>query len=340
MDKLFTRIAQTVQDAATTEELTRPLLELLHRVTGLESTYLTRVDEVAGLQTVLYACNTKAMQIPENLSVPWNDTLCKRALEQGHLVCTDAMGCWPEVEAARALGISTYITTPLRLKDGTLIGTLCAASAERTPVSEEGRQVLALFGTLILRQIERETLLSSLHEANQRLEAQSNTDALTGLPNRRAILHEMDTLFSLARRVERHALVAFIDLDGFKRINDSHGHDAGDRFLAAIGAKLQQGLRSSDHVGRLGGDEFVAIGLGAPLDGDSQGAVQAWHARLAPLLCGQFDLAACVLDYPGASVGVISADPRLVSPDEALSLADAAMYREKRSRRAGSLAAR
>lgn len=334
MDSLFSRISETVAGAATTEELTRPLLDLLHKVTGLESTYLTRVDEVAGVQTVLYASNAKAMKIPENLSVPWEDTLCKRALDQGHLVCTDAAACWPESEAARALGICTYVTTPLRQEDGTLIGTLCAASSTPTPVTEEGRQILALFGALILRQIQREDLLVQLHAANRQLERQSHTDPLTGLPNRRAILKEMDGLFAMAARVGRGVLVAFIDLDGFKLINDSYGHDAGDRFLIAIGERLKAGLRSTDHVGRLGGDEFVVIGLGAPLDSDATGAIQAWRGRLSPLLCGRFDLAGSVLDYPGASLGMISVDPRAAAPDDALRLADAEMYREKQRRRA------
>ncbi|GHC90998.1 GGDEF domain-containing protein [Novosphingobium pokkalii] len=333
MDDLFTRISETVQDANTTESLTRALLELLQRVTGLESTYLTRVDEAAGVQTVLYACNGRGMDIPENFSVPWHDTLCRRALAQDHLVCTDVSACWPEVEAAKALKIATYITTPLRLADGTLVGTLCGTSRTPTPVTEEGRQVLTLFGMLILRQIERETLLAQLHEANRQLERQSRTDPLTGLPNRRALLHEMERLFAMARRVERTVLVAFLDLDGFKAINDQHGHDAGDRFLVQIGRRLEAGLRNADCIGRLGGDEFVAIGLGPPLDDGPQGAVHAWHARLTPLTCGEYDLETCRIAYPGASVGVISADPRTLTPEDALRLADAAMYEDKRRRR-------
>jgi GAF domain-containing protein len=75
---LLGQISETLTKAQTTEELTRPLLTLLERVTGLESTYLTHIDEEAGVQSILFARNTSAMQIPEGLSVPWR-TRCASA---------------------------------------------------------------------------------------------------------------------------------------------------------------------------------------------------------------------------------------------------------------------
>jgi diguanylate cyclase len=150
-------------------------------------------------------------------------------------------GCWGDSEAARALGINTYVTTPVRLEDGSIFGTLCAASTERKPINEEGRQVLSLFGSLIGQHIQREHLLERLQDANRQLEAFSFTDPLTGLPNRRFILQELRRLFGLAQREGRKVLIAFIDLDGFKQINDTYGHEAGDAFLVAIGQRLTRG---------------------------------------------------------------------------------------------------
>jgi len=79
MDPLLTRLSHSLHQAQSQEELVRPLLEMLEQVTQLESTYLTRIDLEQDLQHVLYARNTRQMQIPEGLSVPWQDTLCRRA---------------------------------------------------------------------------------------------------------------------------------------------------------------------------------------------------------------------------------------------------------------------
>ncbi|WP_343611556.1 diguanylate cyclase [Novosphingobium sp.] len=330
---LLGQISETLTKAQTTEELTRPLLTLLERVTGLESTYLTHIDEEAGVQSILFARNTSTMQIPEGLSVPWADTLCKRALDEGRVFTDDVAGCWGDSEAARALGINTYVTTPVRLEDGSIFGTLCAASTERKPINEEGRQVLSLFGSLIGQHIQREHLLERLQDANRQLEAFSFTDPLTGLPNRRFILQELRRLFGLAQREGRKVLIAFIDLDGFKQINDTYGHEAGDAFLVAIGQRLTRGMRSSDLLARLGGDEFVLVGLGPVVDQDARRLTSAMRRRLAPLIQGQFALDCCTIDYPGASFGIILADPHETTPEQALQQADGAMYVDKKMRR-------
>ncbi|MCG5242303.1 sensor domain-containing diguanylate cyclase [Azospirillum doebereinerae] len=319
--------------AHTVGQLTRPLLELLELVTGLESTYLTRIDAEAGLQTILFSRNSKTMQIPEGLSVPWNDTLCKRALEEGRLYTDDVAACWGDSEAARSLGIQTYASTPVYLDDDVLYGTLCAASAQSQPISQHGQQVLLLFSTLIAQQIQREHLLERLQKANTALEAESSTDALTGLPNRRFTLAALQRLFALAQRTRQRVLIAFIDLDGFKGINDTYGHEAGDAFLVEVGRRLASGLRTGDVVGRLGGDEFIVIGLTEATEADERWCVEMTRQRFAPLLEGQFDLGGCIIDYPGASVGVIAADPSRTSPEEAVRMADARMYLEKRRRR-------
>lgn len=327
---LLDRLSETVAGAQSTEQLTRPLLDLLELITGLESTYLTRIDLDEGLQTILYARNSAQMQIPEGLSVPWHDTLCKRALDEGRPMTEEAQVCWGDSEAARALGIRTYVTTPLHLEDGALFGTLCAASTTCQLLSAQGRQALTLFGTLIEQHLQREHMLDRLREANRQLEAFSNTDPLTHLPNRRALTRELHRLFTLARREERMVLVAFIDLDGFKAINDTHGHEVGDAFLVEFARRLQDAVRTSDILGRFGGDEFVVAGL-APSDTN---ATEAWRARLAPLLQGRFVLDACTLEYGGPSLGVIGIDPASSSPQEALKQADAAMYAQKKLRHA------
>jgi len=91
------------------------------------------------------------------------------------------------------------------------------------------------------------------------LEDLSITDELTGLNNRRALRKHLDRVLSAARRYGDMGVVAFIDLDNFKKINDTHGHDAGDTVLQALSKLLLENLRETDFVARMGGDEFVFV---------------------------------------------------------------------------------
>ncbi|WP_034368420.1 sensor domain-containing diguanylate cyclase [Comamonas testosteroni] len=166
----------------------------------------------------------------------------------------------------------------------------------------------------------------------------ANHDALTNLPNRRNVMAQLDRLFALAGRTQQWVLVAFIDLDGFKAINDTYGHVVGDQFLVEVGRRMSAGLRKSDMLGRLGGDEFVVIGLIAPPDPmDQDKALEAMHSRLAPLLIGSYKFAECSFDYPGASFGIVSADPSASSPQAVLKEADQCMYADKQARRASQM---
>ena len=94
MESLVQRLSQSVTQAHSLEELTRPLLQMLEESTQLESTYLTTINEEQGQQRVLYARNASEMQIPEGLVVPWGDTLCKRALDEGRMYTPDVGACW------------------------------------------------------------------------------------------------------------------------------------------------------------------------------------------------------------------------------------------------------
>ncbi|WP_051304655.1 sensor domain-containing diguanylate cyclase [Chitinilyticum litopenaei] len=222
---------------------------------------------------------------------------------------------------------------PILLDDGSLYGTLCAASSERKPLNDQAEQVLLLFANLISQHIQKEQLVQQLHKANAELLTQSHTDALTALPNRRAILAGLAQLFAIAQRSGRQVLIAFVDLDGFKQINDQYGHDAGDVFLQQAATRLQSGIRQGDLLGRLGGDEFVAIGLGPEIETEAGQALAMLKSRLGNTLLGEYTLPGCRLDYAGASIGAVAVHPGLMTTEQAMQQADAAMYAEKKSRR-------
>lgn len=328
---LLGKLARSVADAASLEELTRPLLELLEAVTGLSSTFLTRVDDARGVQIVLFSRNTSELSIPEGLTVVWEDTLCKRALEEGQLHCDDVPSRWGDSQAARELGIQTYVTYPVLQSDGRLFGTLCGVSAARVKPSLEATHVLGLFAKLIALYVEREQALSSLREANAELTARVSEDPLTQVANRRALMMTLERDLAKARRDGCAVHVAFVDLDGFKGINDTYGHAAGDRFLVAIAQALVRGLRASDFVARIGGDEFVVV-ASARSSEDTEGAEQL-RLKIASLTRGRFELGPTSLDYEGPSIGVVTSTPGETSAAALVARADAAMYAVKRERR-------
>lgn len=329
-DFILARVSQTLANEHSLETLVRQLLEMLELVTRMESTYLTRIDFDAQRQHIMYAHNSSEMQIPEGFSVPWNDSLCKRALDDRCIFSNDVAERWRSCLAAQDLGIATFFSIPVRLTDGSLFGTLCATSRARQPYNIEGEQVMNLFANLISHYVEKETLVQQLRAANVALEMHSYTDELTGLPNRRSLFKHLAAQFSQAREQQRSVLLIFIDLDDFKAINDRFGHPCGDSFLIQIGERLAARVRSGDIVGRLGGDEFLIVGPG-PDSADQQ----EYIAALRQALAGIYFLGEHRINYPGASFGVIEADPRQIDVELALRAADEAMYQDKQSRRQG-----
>ncbi|MGY5957427.1 sensor domain-containing diguanylate cyclase [Kosakonia sp. BK9b] len=328
-DFILARVSETLSKEQSLESLVRQLLEMLEIVTEMESTYLTKIDDDAGLQHILYSRNSKKLAIPEGFSVPWGDSLCKRALDDGCPYSDNVAEMWSDCDAAKALGITTYLSTPVRLADGSLYGTLCAASNARRSLSVRGEQVLHLFAGLIAQYIEKEHLVQQLREANAALIAHSYTDVLTGLPNRRAIFDNLSTLFSLARHLDNYVIIAFIDLDNFKVINDQLGHEAGDRFLVEVGQRLLQDRSKDDIAGRLGGDEFLIACLGGPLDEQQTPELASLSQSLNKRITGEYQLGKTHIFYPGASVGVVQIDPNQTDADGALRAADEVMYQVK-----------
>ncbi|HBU92972.1 MAG TPA: diguanylate cyclase, partial [Leclercia adecarboxylata] len=147
-----------------------------------------------------------------------------------------------------------------------------------------------------------------------------------------AIFENLTTLFSLARHLNRNAIIAYIDLDDFKLINDRFGHEAGDRFLVEVGKRLNDGRGDDDIVGRLGGDEFLVACLSQDRESAEQTSLTLVRTQLSAQIAGEYWLGDLHLIYPGASLGVIEVDPAEIDADSALRAADAAMYSDKKGK--------
>lgn len=124
------------------ERLTRNLLAELQRLTGLETTYLTRIDWGQALQEVTHARNTGTIDIPEGLTVDWSNTVCRQALEKGVNYTDDVPTIFPESQAGEELGLQTYLSVPLVNSIGDIEGTLCGASTKRVQLGPEAVQVM------------------------------------------------------------------------------------------------------------------------------------------------------------------------------------------------------
>jgi len=113
--------------------------------------------------------------------------------------------------------------------------------------------------TRIHNMLEVRLLYKQLEQANRALESMALHDELTGLPNRRLLMDRLSSAIVHARRNKSAMAVMVLDLDGFKQINDSLGHDAGDTLLSMVAARLVAAVRQEDTVARWGGDEFVIV---------------------------------------------------------------------------------
>jgi len=179
---------------------------------------------------------------------------------------------------------------------------------------------------------EVERLASELAEVRayaSNLEELAHEDVLTGVHNRRGFVRDLSRAIAYRARYGTPAAVMLLDLDGFKPVNDTHGHEVGDRLLAHFAGVLRANVRASDSIGRLGGDEFALI-----IWQVDQAAADL-KARAIEEVVGRSPMAHEGLQIKlGVSAGfaLLETDD---TPDSALARADRAMYARKTERKAG-----
>lgn len=163
-----------------------------------------------------------------------------------------------------------------------------------------------------------------LRQRIDELETLADTDPLVGIANRRAFVRELDRMLAFARRHGGTLSVAYLDLDDFKAINDTHGHGVGDAALAHVAHALTTHLRSSDLTGRLGGDEFA---IAFPLADENHARDRV--AALVEVLAQTPVLAESGPVFVHASFGVAQAKPAHDDAHAVMTRADAALITAK-----------
>ena len=202
-----------------------------------------------------------------------------------------------------------------RRKNGELYHELLSITAIRDR-HDRPINYLAVFSDITRRKLAEDKMRQIAH-----------FDALTGLPNRLLLADRLDQAIAQNQRNKKILAVCFMDLDGFKLINDSLGHEAGDLLLKEVGARLQTLLRGSDTVARLGGDEFVMLISDLNSEDECSQALQ----RILHSIASPYTLIGNTLSEISVSIGVTLFPADNSDPDTLLRHADHAMYAAKQA---------
>ena len=162
----------------------------------------------------------------------------------------------------------------------------------------------------------------------EKVRALAFRDTLTGLPNRLLLVDRLQQALAAAKRVQQGVAVMFLDLDRFKEVNDTYGHDAGDALLKTLAQRMQACLRSSDTLARLGGDEFVIV---LP-DLEACNDATAIAEKILAVVAQPVELSGAALQV-GVSIGIALYPDCGEGPDQLIQAADAAMYGAKQAGR-------
>ncbi|MFY3384389.1 sensor domain-containing diguanylate cyclase [Paracidovorax sp. MALMAid1276] len=269
---------------------------------------------------------------------PLDQSVCRHALLQPGVFVVPDLAQDPRFASMRivtqAHPLRFYAGAPLVTPDGYALGTLCVLDHQPRDLGERERQMLAALGRQVVRLLElgranerQGQMLVELDEARRQMSVLAHTDALTGLANRRSFTERLRQELALLQRGGEPACLLMMDIDHFKRVNDVHGHHAGDQALQLFAGLCRDVFRAADVVSRWGGEEFLALLPATRLE-QAQAVAQRIHAALAlqPVPGVEPPLLLTV------SMGLAAFDP-LRPLDLTLRTLDAALYTAKREGR-------
>ena len=224
----------------------------------------------------------------------------------------------PHAQLLADVGLQCLLGMPLRSQNGT-IGALVLKS--QVAYTEADKELLQYVCIQIATVLERKQLFA-------RMQHMAQYDLLTDLPNRGLLQDRLKTAISRARREQRRFSLLYLDLDNFKRINDTLGHALGDRLLHAFAVRLKQSVRETDTVARLGGDEFVVVLESLLVSESNQSVIQ----KIRDAFNEPFTLDAHTI-FARPSIGVAHYPEHGAQAHLLLNYADSAMYMAKSNRR-------
>jgi diguanylate cyclase (GGDEF)-like protein len=209
--------------------------------------------------------------------------------------------------------IRFYAGVPLVSPEGAALGTLCIIDRRPRDLGEQEHLILTRLAGCVMTTLE-------LRRALLRVRLVATLDSLTGLPNRPALIDALARAIAQCEQDGTCFSLLYIDLDGFKSVNDRHGHAVGDAVLCEVASALQSVTRAQDFAARLGGDEFALLIAGAA------SCAAAAAARIMAEVDARMRRDGWAVTV---SIGAACFDTAPASVDEALASADALMYRAK-----------
>jgi diguanylate cyclase (GGDEF)-like protein len=277
---------------------------------GMESATLARLD---GQELVV--------EFAEPLELAGSRTALDRSIARGAL---SRSGTFAVLDVARdpeftasAMGMRSFLSAAFRIGDNRWVLTFSSVRPRESPFDDEDWRYVEDLIEAVSRGIER-------RESDAHIERLAYSDALTSLPNRIALLARLDEALAEADALGGRAAVLFLDIDGFKGVNDTVGHRGGDTVLAEVAERLRGTLRREEYIGRLGGDEFAIVMPRVA----SRTEIESIAQRIGGVLTFPFGID----DYRfslSASIGVAIYPDDASGRDDLLACADAAMYAAK-----------
>lgn len=232
---------------------------------------------------------------------------------------TDTDAIWGAHPLVTAIPLRSVLAVPLEHSGKRHILLLAWKSGRPEELKDEETRYIGFFQRILTRLLQ--------NAAREReIESRIATDALTGLYNRTAMLEQISVAVSAAERAGGSLALLYIDLDGFKELNDSYGHSAGDEALKEAARRMRASLRRHEAAGRMGGDEFAVL-VGSFVDEEQLGGIVK---RLLASLRSPFTVEGVRITLR-ASIGVAIYPRDGKAPEELLDNADRAMYQAKRS---------
>jgi diguanylate cyclase (GGDEF)-like protein len=311
-------LASSLANIEAIDDLGRRIVEATPTVLGADRASLAVIDHETGVAKFVaghgYPPELLAKVIGASMELPRQPVM-----DRVHFISREDFP-HDEMSSVLLLDAAAHVVIPL-IDNGVTEGWLGATvldDPERLRLTDELEVQLRGLAAHACTAIRNARLLGAIRH-------QAMHDALTGLPNRALILDRAEQLLARARRDHTPISALFFDLDGFKAINDTLGHGAGDQLLQAVATRLSATVRESDTLARLGGDEFVVV-----VDGDAIGAgPEAVAERILEVLRHPFKLDAS--DEPitiTASIGIAASSSDTTASD-LLRDADVALYEAK-----------
>jgi diguanylate cyclase (GGDEF)-like protein len=313
------------------DHVLKTIVEQLMQITGASGAAVELVDN----EDLLYRATAGKLKAFNKFRLPVKNSLSGVCIDSNKVInCPDTeRDIRVNRSATRQLNIRSMIVAPLS-HNNKVVGVLKASADQKNAFTEYEAEAIALISGLIGAAIARQqdvdaknAAIVSLKEAQAKLTHMAEYDQLTGLPNRALFMDRISGALARMSRSKQALALMYLDLDGFKGVNDTMGHAAGDELLKQFGERVKKNLRTSDTVARLGGDEFTIIAESL-VNPDADVEIVARKIILAmtePFI---------IMDKPvhvTTSIGICLVKDPAAKMDEVIVLADTEMYKAKKS---------